>query len=119
MSESIGIIGKECANCHKKIYPARLYCPNCRNTKFLDWRLPREGTIYSFTTVNFPLSKYDHPPYHIGLIQVENGSEKSLVTARLRPTTPNREIMIGQKVKLDISTFEESGSLKILVATPN
>ena len=113
MAKTDKIIGQLCTNCQTKIFPRRSFCPNCRKTKFSDWEVPTEGVIYSFTTVNFPLDKYESPPYLVGLISV-NEDEKNIVTARLK----QNQIKIGQKVKLEVGTFPETKDLKILIATP-
>jgi uncharacterized OB-fold protein len=78
-----------------------------------DYDLPSKGKIYSFTTVHYPLSHYDNPPYYVGLISFD--TDDVIITARIE--SPDEEkIIIDQEVELSVKTFPESGSLPIVVA---
>lgn len=108
------INGMRCMNCQQIIFPKRHFCKNCRSTELEDYQLPSKGKIYSFTTVHYPLSHYDNPPYYVGLINFDN--DEVIITARIQ--SPEEEkIKINQEVELSVKTFSESGSLPIVVAT--
>lgn len=111
----ISIIGKSCTACKNKIYPVRSFCPACKKTTFEDWLVPTEGTIFSFTKVNFPLNKYENPPYYVGLISMDP-SNKPLLTVRII-NKADREIKINQKVHIELKNYKESGQKRILTAT--
>ena len=114
MSSTNTISGIVCTNCGKNTYPKRIFCPSCRNKNVKDWLLPTEGTIFSFTVVNFPLEHYTNAPYYVGLISLNNDN-KTLVTAKI-VSKDAQSITIGQYVTLLVNKFTESGELDILVA---
>ncbi|MHA1991807.1 MAG: Zn-ribbon domain-containing OB-fold protein [Candidatus Hodarchaeales archaeon] len=105
--------GKQCTNCQQIMFPNRLFCKNCRSTKLEDYELPTKGKIYSFTTVHYPLSHYDNPPYYVGLVTFD--SDDVIITARIE-SSDEEKISINQEVELSVKTFSESGSLSIVVA---
>ena len=111
---SNNVIGIECKKCHYKTFPKRVFCPNCSSTEHSEWIVPSEGSIFSYTIVNFPLSKYEKAPYTVALVAVDGSNKKPLITARLNTS----EISIGQKVNLSLDTFEETGDRLILTAYP-
>lgn len=107
------IVGKKCGNCQNIIFPVRLFCNNCRSTDLSDYNLPLKGKIYSFTTVHYPLSHYNNPPYYVGLISFDN--DDTIITARIE--LGNKEkIEIDQEVELKVTSFPESDSLPIILA---
>ena len=106
----------KCNQCGQVIYPERKFCPTCRSTDLKDTLLPSKGSIFSYTTIHYPLDNYPNPPYHIGLVQVDKVG--ILVIARLEIQN-SENIEIGKRVNLDIKTYPESGDLPILVASPD
>ncbi|MHA2362795.1 MAG: OB-fold domain-containing protein [Candidatus Hodarchaeales archaeon] len=82
---------------------------------FKSWTFPKEGIIFSFTTINFPLEGYTNPPYYVALISLKDDSFK--VTARIN-MKDDQKIEIGQSVQINATTFSESGELPVLIATP-
>ena len=55
----------QCNQCQKLIFPKRKFCNNCRSTNLKEITLSKTGKLYSFTTVHYPLSKYNNPPYFV------------------------------------------------------
>ncbi len=103
----------QCNNCQKVIFPKRKFCNNCRSTNLNNFTISRTGKLYSFTTVHYPLSKYDNPPYYVGLVSLNDNTLK--VTARIEAKN-KEDIKLDQEVEVSIKNFPESGSLPIVVA---
>lgn len=109
------ILGVQCTSCSTKTFPKRNFCPNCRSTKLLEWKVPREGVIYSYTIVHFPIEKYDDAPYYVGLISV-GSDKKPLITAKLS-FKDSTKLKIGQTVHLSVNLSYGFYQRNILVAS--
>ncbi|MFW9928328.1 MAG: Zn-ribbon domain-containing OB-fold protein [Candidatus Thorarchaeota archaeon] len=109
----IQLEGCKCSNCDTIMFPKRKFCKNCSSNNLISFIIPNKGKIYSFTTIYYPLSHYDNPPYDIGLITLENID--SLVTARIERKN-SQDIKINQDVELFLTNFPESGNLPIIMA---
>ena len=79
MSGNLELI--QCNQCQKLIFPIRTFCNNCRSSNLEKISISNKGILYSFTTVHYPLSKYDNPPYFVGLVALNDNKLK--VTARI------------------------------------
>lgn len=108
------IIGSKCTKCFNVTYPKRIFCPKCSEKALQDVKLSNEGTIYTFTHVQYPLAKYENPPYSVAVIDILHSQTR--VTARIT-TDDMKKIVIGAKVILEARDFPESGDLEILEAT--
>ena len=93
---NVNLNALECNQCQKNIFPPRKFCNNCRSENLNEITLSKKGKIYSFTTIHYPLSKYDNPPYFVGLISLNDNKLK--VTARIE-TNDLKNIKIDQGVK--------------------
>ena len=101
MNSQQDIIGVQCLDCSAQTFPKRNFCPNCRSSNLTDWSVPRQGLIYSYTIVNFPIDKYDDAPYYVGLISV-GSNKKPLITAQIRFSDADK-LKIGQIVTLSVN----------------
>ena len=108
------LTGTECKQCHYKTFPRRIFCPSCSGIEFNEWQVPNNGSVFSYTVVNFPLNKYEKAPYTVALIKVGDLEKKPLITARVKTS----EVTIGQNVNLTLEKYEETGDRLILTATP-
>ena len=113
--DSQDILGIQCSDCSTKTFPKRNFCPNCRSTKLVEWKVPTEGIIYSYTIVNFPIEKYEDGPYYVGLISVEK-NKKPLITAQIKFDDGNN-LKIGQKVHLSVNKNFGPYNRNIVVAS--
>lgn len=109
------IIGVQCSVCSEKTFPKRNFCPNCRSTNLVDWTVPNQGTIYSYTIVNFPIEKYDEAPYYVGLIAVSS-DKKPLITAQVK-FQKDENLKIGQKASLSVLNNFGPYHRNIIIAT--
>jgi len=72
------IMGTKCPKCHRVLIPARRFCPRC----FVDtdeWvQVSNEGTVRTWSLVNFEYSgQVKKPPYVQGLIDLD-GADTAL-----------------------------------------
>ena len=113
--DSQQIIGIECVDCSYKSFPKRLFCPSCHGKNLKEWKVPGQGTIYSYTIVHFPIEKYEDAPYFVGLIAVEK-ENKPLLTAKLL-FNDEKTLKIGQNVTLSVNNKFGPFQRNILIAT--
>ncbi|HKZ43079.1 MAG TPA: OB-fold domain-containing protein, partial [Candidatus Hodarchaeales archaeon] len=107
--------GVQCASCGKILYPPRMYCSSCRGRILKSITLPSLGEVFSFTSVSIPLNRYSDPPYTVALIKLDGID--LVVTARCEKGI-TAKLKIGQKMKVQTSTFNESGDLPVVFASP-
>ncbi len=115
MSSQQELIGIHCSACFTKTFPKREFCPNCRSRELTEWNVPQQGTIYSYTVINFPIDKYDDAPYYVGLIAVSS-EKKPLITAQLK-FKEGQDLQIGQKVTLAVIKNYGPYQRNIVIAT--
>lgn len=101
------LIGGRCAACGQVGFPAGTACQRCGSTEVSETLLPGRGTLWTFTTQNFPPSSppYDGPgtfqPYAVGYVDL--GGEV-MVEARLTEPDPAR-LTIGQQMRLVVEPY--------------
>ena len=66
------LVGCQCKQCGKIIYPCREVCLNCLGRDMKKLNLSQHGELYSFTIVHMP-SEHFEPPYAIGWIKLPEG----------------------------------------------
>ena len=49
------INGIKCNSCENIAYPKRLFCPKCHSRDVKPEIIPNQGTIYTHTTIRYPL----------------------------------------------------------------
>ena len=66
------LIGGICRACGSRMFPAGPVCSICMSEDIADEALPREGTLYAFTTVHVGPKTWVRP-YAVGYVDLENG----------------------------------------------
>ena len=77
-SEAPQLIGSRCPSCAAVTFPSQGSCPRCGSAEMERHLLPREGTLWTFTTQEFlpkePYASGETPetfrPYGVGLVQL-------------------------------------------------
>ena len=72
------LIGSRCADCGATTFPTQQCCPRCSSVNMADVRLPRRGTLVTWTTQGFvPKLPYagkataeTFTPFGVGLVQL-------------------------------------------------
>ena len=81
-------------------WPPRAVCPNCHREQLEWFDLPREGTIYAFSTVlvGAPLGMEADVPFCVGLVDLD-GAPLRLFTRIAGPAAPGPTI--GARVRFE------------------
>ncbi len=102
------LIGSRCTSCGIVTFPAQESCPRCASTEMAEHLLARRGTLWAWTTQDFPPPS---PPYAgagrksfvpFGVGYVDLGDVK--VETRLTESNPD-VLTIGMDMKLTIVPF--------------
>lgn len=110
------LIGSRCARCAAVTFPAQPSCPRCGSLEMARHLLPREGTLWTWTTQEFlpkePYASGETPqtftPFAVGLVQL---GDEVRVEGRLTVADPAR-IDFGMRLRLVIFPFrtDEDGT---------
>lgn len=108
-AEEPQLIGCRCQECASVIFPQQGSCARCGSTDVEAHLLPRQGTLWTFTTQEFlpkePYAGGETPetfaPYGVGLVQL---GDEVRVEARLTESDPER-LRIGMPMELRIVPF--------------
>jgi uncharacterized OB-fold protein len=66
------LLASRCRACGRTFYPRTGLCLDCLSSDIEERRLPRQGTLECFTTVQMP-SINIAPPYSVGYVRLEDG----------------------------------------------
>ena len=94
------LVGCICKSCGNRMFPYAPVCPVCMSEDMARETMPREGTIYSFTTVHVGPKTWQKP-FTVGYVDLTNGVR---VFSHLRGT----DIAIGQAVSLALADIGRS-----------
>ena len=103
------LIGSRCDDCGATTFPVQSRCPRCSKANMSELRLPRRGTLVSWTTQGFPptVDYMGDPtgksfePFGVGLVQLDDVVR---VEARLTESDPAK-LDFGMEVELEIVPF--------------
>lgn len=92
------LIGCKCVTCGTSFFPSRSVCPKCRRNGRLEAeKMPRGGTIFSFTEVHSAPTGFEfETPYYLAIIELPNAVR---VTTQL-VDSPAEKVKIGAKTKM-------------------
>lgn len=109
-SDEPRLIGARCSACGLTGFPAGPPCQRCGGTEFTETLLAGQGTLWTFTTQDFPPPSppYDGAdtaepfrPYAVGYIELPG---ELMVEARLTEPDPAR-LAIGQPMRLAVVPY--------------
>jgi uncharacterized OB-fold protein len=102
------LIGSRCAACGIVTFPAQDSCPRCASTEMQEHLLARRGTLWAWTTQDFPppsppftgVGGKAFVPFAVGYVDL--GDVK--VETRLTESDPNR-LQAGMEMELVVVPF--------------
>jgi uncharacterized OB-fold protein len=94
--------GALCRACGTQFFPHAPVCPACMSEEIALQDMPREGVLYSWTTVHAGPARW-RKPMTVGYVDLPNGVR---VFAHLRDTSFD----IGQHVVLDVAPVADDAS---------
>lgn len=108
-SDEPQLIGARCERCAAITFPMQVSCARCGSLEMARHLLPRQGTLWTFTTQGFlpkePYAGGETPetfqPYGVGLVQL---GDDVRVEGRLTVSDP-AELRIGMDLQLVIVPF--------------
>ena len=103
------LIGGACNECDAVTFPLQARCPRCGRATMAERRLPRRGTLVSWTTQGFPpvipyagdATGASFEPFGVGLVQL---GDVVRVEARLTESDPAK-LDFGMPVELTVVPF--------------
>lgn len=113
-SDEPTLIGGRCGECSAVTFPWQDACPRCGSLEMVEHRLPRRGTLWTFTTQQFlpkePYATGETPetfrPYGVGMVQL---GDEVRVEGRLTEVDPER-LQIGMPMEVTVVPFGVDGS---------
>jgi len=103
------LIGSRCPRCDTVFFPPKELCKKCRRgsiDQMIRTKLSGRGTILTHTTVHEAPTTFEiHVPYHIGLIELEEGPT---VLGQIVDCL-GEELSIGKKVHSVFRRVSEDG----------
>lgn len=111
VSGELRLLGARCAECGVTTFPPQPGCPRCGAESMAEIPLGRRGTLWTFTTQDFPLkAPYTGPagasfePFTVGYVALLDGV---IVEARL--TEPDPDVLrIGMPMELTLIPFRRA-----------
>ena len=108
-SEEPQLIGGRCGPCAAVAFPVSTSCPRCGSTEISEHRLPRRGSLWTWTTQGFlpkePYAGGETPetfqPYGVGVVQL---GDEVRVEGRLTESDPDR-LEIGMEMEVVVVPF--------------
>jgi uncharacterized OB-fold protein len=70
--DGLALLGQQCRDCGKLLFPKTGVCPSCRSTELGDHAMPRQGILYSWSVVHVAPKPWI-TPYVIGYVDLPNG----------------------------------------------
>jgi len=115
-SDSPQLIGAKCPECSAITFPFQSSCPRCGSAEMAQHLLPRQGTLWTWTTQEFlPKEPYaggetmeTFRAYGVGMVQL---GDEVRVEGRLTESDPSK-LRIGMNVELTVVPFrtDEDGT---------
>ncbi len=105
-SDDPQLIGSRCASCGVVTFPRQQGCPRCTGDEMEDTLLPTHGTLWTWTTQEFPVKSLDQEsfePFTLGYVELP---EQVKVETRLTESDPH-ELEIGMEMELAIVPVRE------------
>lgn len=102
-SDEPELLGSRCEACGATTFPAQSRCPRGDRGTMTEVRLPRRGTLVSWTTQGFPpvVPFAGEVPFGVGLVQL---GDVVRVESRLATADPE-ELDFGMEVELTVVPF--------------
>ncbi|MBI2979343.1 MAG: Zn-ribbon domain-containing OB-fold protein [Chloroflexi bacterium] len=92
------IMTTKCRECGKVFFPPKADCPRCL-TSNVEWvEINGNGTLLTYTVVNYGPSGFENDtPYILGIAEFEEGVK---ILGRVSKEINPRDINVGMKIKL-------------------
>ena len=72
MDSATPLRGSVCRTCRTTVFPIAIVCPQCMSEELDVEDMPRDGTLYSFTTLHVGPKEWTKP-YEVGYVDLANG----------------------------------------------
>jgi uncharacterized OB-fold protein len=103
------LIGGRCANCGTETFPRSPVCASCMSEDIRAQPMPRDGTLYAFSTVHVAAKKW-RKPMRIGYVDLPNG-------ARVFTHLAGDDLAVGDELVVDVGEVadDEEGPIRSFV----
>lgn len=95
------LVANQCKSCGQIFFPkTKRFCLNCHHEDVQDIKLNTKGTLFTFTTVEMPVSNFS-PPFTVGYLELD---EKVRIFGQIKKDD-NQDLEIGMPMEIEISTL--------------
>lgn len=103
------LIGGRCTSCGTETFPRAPVCASCMSEDIRVHEMPRNGTLYAFSTVHVAAKKW-RKPMRIGYVDLPNG-------ARVFTHLAGTDLAIGDEVAVEVGEVadDEEGPIRSFV----
>jgi uncharacterized OB-fold protein len=107
-TERYNLLGSECNNCGKRVFPRRSLCPNCRHEsrgKMEEVRFEGTGELVTWTRLHEGQAERGlETPYLMGIVELDEGPR---VTAQLVDLDPD-DVELGMDLEVRFRKLGEA-----------
>lgn len=89
------LLGSSCEECGHTSFPPRPRCARCWSTEVRGVDLPKDGVVYTYTTVHASPHEWLQPPYRLGFIDLEGDGVRVLAHLDGEPRIGARAHLTG------------------------
>jgi uncharacterized OB-fold protein len=108
-TDPLALIGSKCRLCGSISYPARPFCPRCRETEASDTvLLPPSGHIHTFTVIRQAPAGVD-VPYVLARVELDDGTR---LMAQVDTSDPEG-VAIDDRVRLTRAVFRPQPGVEL------
>lgn len=103
------LVLQKCGTCGKFRYYPRPFCPECRSPEFEWTRCSGRGTVYSFTVVHRPLTRWfkDKMPLVCAIVELEEGTRMMSDVVGVDPDA----VTVGMPVRVEFEDVTDEITL--------
>lgn len=105
------LMGSRCKDCGHVTFPPRADCNECLSPNFEFTQYSGKGVLHTHTLITAPPSGFEaEAPYHIGLVDLEEGGR---LLGWFGETIPDDQVTIGMELLVVPRIFEELEEIKL------
>lgn len=105
------LLGSRCRRCGREYFPKVAVCRRCGSFSLEDAKMPEQGELISFTTLNVKSREFsDCGELVIGIVQLDNGVN---LLSQIVSHLGKDAIKIGARVKLQVERLKDGSEFMI------
>jgi uncharacterized protein len=103
------LVGSKCKNCGQIFFPKVKFCFTCLSENVEDFKLSRQGKLYTYTIGRMP-SVHFQPPFAVGYVELPEGL-KIFTPLKIDDKKPFK---IGMEMEVSIEKLWQDGDKEVI-----